>query len=213
MREYFEVFLLGFWVSYLATLPPGMISLNVMETTIRKGLKQSVVLAVAACLVEFIQAFVSVKFSGWFSENPVVDSIFKIFVIPVFFLLGSWYIWKELRHRKTPPKETPDIPKVYRKRDSFGKGLLVSLLNPVAIPFWVFYALYFNKSGLLPLENSFIFTFVSATTIGTFACLMTYALFSALLSSRMDVIKRYVNLGIGGLFIVLGIIQIVRVVM
>lgn len=210
MNQYISEFLIGFGVSYLFSLPPGMISLNVLQTTIQKGLLSAFWLALAAVLIESVQAFVGVKFSEWINQHKNLKLGLEMFVIPVFLALGIGNLVigvKTIRNKDKVylhPKKTIG---------SFWKGLIVSALNPVAIPFWVVWATGISQKNLLVMETPHILVFVFGTTLGTLACLMTYAVLSAVIAKRIHAVKIWMNIIIGVLFIGLAIAQTVSVLM
>lgn len=203
---YIDHFIFGFWVSYLFSLPPGMISLNVLQTTINKGLKQAALLAFAAVLVEAVQAFTGVKFAEWINARESLKMGIEIFVIPVFLTMGIFNVYTGFRDMRKKDSEQNTVPK--KVIGSFGKGLIVSALNPIAIPFWVGLSAVFQQRGWLDVSrNSNILVFAAGTTIGTYACLMTYAVLSAFIARKIHAIKTWINVVIGLLFLGLAIYQ------
>jgi threonine/homoserine/homoserine lactone efflux protein len=210
MNDYIREFLIGFGISFIFSLPPGMISLNVMQTTTQQGIKGAFWLALAAVLVEAVQAFIGVQFSGWINTRPSIQNGLELFVIPVFIVMGIMNIVAGLKSRKHNQKDDHQPRKTI---GSFWKGLLVSALNPVAIPFWVVWASGMSSKNLLIFETSHILVFVLATTLGTFACLMLYALFSAFVVRKFKAIKQWMNLLIGILFIGLALFQLINIMM
>lgn len=210
MNQYISEFLIGFGVSYLFSLPPGMISLNVLQTTIQKGLLSAFWLALAAVLIESVQAFVGVKFSEWINQHENLKLGLEMFVIPVFLALGVGNVVVGVKTIRNKHKASLQPKKTI---GSFWKGLIVSALNPVAIPFWVVWATGISEKNLLVMETSHILVFVFGTTLGTLACLMTYAVLSAVIAKRIHAVKIWMNIIIGVLFIGLAIAQTVSVLM
>jgi threonine/homoserine/homoserine lactone efflux protein len=208
MNQYISEFLIGFGVSYLFSLPPGMISLNVLQTTIQKGLLSAFWLAVAAVIVESVQAFVGVKFSEWINQYENLKLGLEVFVIPVFLALGIGNVVIGIKTIRNKDKVSLQPQKTI---GSFWKGLIVSALNPVAIPFWVVWATGISEKNLLIMETSHILVFVFGTTLGTLGCLMTYAVLSAVIAKRIHAVKVWMNIIIGILFIGLAIAQTVSV--
>lgn len=208
MNQYISEFLIGFGVSYLFSLPPGMISLNVLQTTIQKGLLSAFWLALAAVMVESLQAFVGVKFSEWINQHENLKLGLEVFVIPVFLALGIGNVVIGIKTIRNKDKASFQPKKTI---GSFWKGLIVSALNPVAIPFWVVWAMGISEKNLLVMETSHILVFVFGTTLGTLACLMTYAVLSAVIVKRIHAVKVWMNIIIGALFIGLAIAQTVSV--
>ncbi|MCZ2444468.1 MAG: LysE family translocator [Flavobacteriales bacterium] len=208
MTVYLYEFLIGFGVSYLFSLPPGMISLNVLQTTMQKGILNAFWLSLAAVIVEAIQAFIGVKFSAWINENESIKLFLQAFVIPVF--LG-FSIINLVTGIRTMRKKKQDEIKPSKTIGSFWKGLIVSALNPVAIPFWVVWATGISQKNLLILDLDHILIFVLGTTLGTLACLMTYAVLSAFIAKRIHAVKVWMNIIIGVLFLILAIIQTISI--
>lgn len=210
MNQYISEFFIGFGVSYLFSLPPGMISLNVLQTTIQKGLLSAFWLALAAVLIESVQAFVGVKFSEWINQHENLKLGMEMFVIPVFLALGIGNVVIGVKTIRNKDKVSIQPKKTI---GSFWKGLIVSALNPVAIPFWVVWATGISEKNLLVMETSHILVFVFGTTLGTLACLMTYAMLSAVIVNRIHAVKIWMNIIIGVLFIGLAIAQTISVLM
>lgn len=210
MNQYVSEFLIGFGVSYLFSLPPGMISLNVLQTTIQKGLLSAFWLALAAVIVESLQAFVGVKFSAWINQHENLKLGLEVFVIPVFLALGIGNVVLGIKTIRNKDKASLQPKKTI---GSFWKGLIVSALNPIAIPFWVVWAAGISEKNLLVMETSHILVFVFGTTLGTLACLMTYAVLSAVILKRIHTVKIWMNIIIGILFIGLALAQMVSVLL
>jgi len=204
-------FILGFWVSFVFSLPPGMISLNVLQTTIYKGLRSAMYLSLAAVLVEGVQAFTGIKFAELINSSPGLKLGIEIFVIPVFLIMAAINFYNGFKELKRKGSSAETKPK--RTISSFGKGLIVSALNPVAIPFWVIQSVFFQNKGWLDVsKNSYILVFTIGTTMGTFACLMMYGVLSLFIAKKIHAIKVWINMVIGVLFFGLGVYQIVALI-
>lgn len=208
---YIMSFLWGMWWSFLFSLPPGIINLSVLDATVHKHLKSGLILAAAACIIEFAQSFIGAKFSAWFAENEIVSLIIKIAIIPIFLILSIKYLvksYKAFKHKKTGH---PD--EVTKKRaGSFGKGLIVGLINPIAIPFFLVLATKSAEEGLL--ENSWpsIFVYVAGTTVGTFLAFLVYGILSRFIAKKLLTIKLWLDLVIGIVFALLSVHQLVMLI-
>lgn len=213
MMENFYVlsFLWGLWWSYVFTLPPGIINLSVLDATVHKSLKSGLILALGACLIEFIQSFIGTKFSAWFFANPLVSLIIKTAIIPVFMVLSIRYIVKGVKAYK---KKKAGIPEeVTKKRiGSFGRGLIVGLLNPIAIPFFIVLAAKTAEEGLLRDTWPSVFVYVGGTSLGTFLAFSTYGILSKFIAKKLQTIKIWLDFIIGGIFAVLSIQQLIMMI-
>lgn len=208
---YLLSFLWGVWWSYVFSLPPGIINLSVMDTTARKGLKYGIILACAAVIVEFIQSFIGTKFSSWFFENPSINVIIKIAIIPIFILLSINYYIKAYRSYRDH-KLKVDRTSKGKKVGSFGKGLLVGVLNPIAIPFFIVLAAKTQEEGLLKDSWSSILIYVAGTTIGTFLAFLTYGLLSKVIAKKLQKFRFWMDIIIATIFVILSIHQLVSMI-
>ena len=72
-----------------------------------------------------------------------------------------------------------EAEKKVRKGGSFMQGLLVSMLNPQAIPFWIFVLTFLESSyswsitSMLPLQE--VIVFLLGVALGKFAALAVFA--------------------------------------
>jgi threonine/homoserine/homoserine lactone efflux protein len=209
MENFFLLsFLWGVAWSYLFSLPPGIINLSVLDTTAHKGLKYGIVLALAACIVEFVQSFIGTKFSAWFMTHDNIKVYIKIAIIPIFIVLSINYYRKAYRTYRDK-KLNIDSDNKGRKIGSFGKGILVGILNPIAIPFFIFLAAKTEGEGLLKDTWPSIFVYVTGTTIGTFLAFLTYALLSKIIASKLRQFRFWTDLLIASIFVILSIQQLV----
>lgn len=199
-------FLWGAWWSFVFSLPPGMINLSVLDATVNRHLKSGIILAAAACIIEFLQSFVGTKFSTWFFENPLVGQIIKIAIIPIFAILAIRYFIKARKAWKR--KKAGEGPVVTKKRiGSFGRGLVVGLLNPIAIPFFIVLAAKTEEQGLLQNDWYSIIIYVLGTTVGTFLAFMVYGILSRFIAKKLQAIKLWLDIIIGSIFAFLAIEQ------
>lgn len=195
--------LLSFGMSYLGSIPPGALNLTIIDVTLRQKMKQAFYFALACGLIEFFQTFIALKFSDYLSLNPKIGCYIQVFVVPVFFGLGIYSLLQ-----KDPPEhqETKE-----GQSSAFLKGIALSLANPLAIPFWLFWATYFSQKGWLILTDEYIITFAIGVSLGSIATLMTYAFLSNLILSRIKSISKWINEIIGTILIILAIYQSVIV--
>ncbi len=209
---YILSFLWGVSWSFLFSLPPGIINLSVLDATVHKSLKSGIILATAACIIEFIQSFIGTKFSSWFLANPTVGLVIKIAIIPVFFVLSIKYLIKSYKAFKRK-KEGAEEEVTKKRIGSFGKGLLVGILNPIAIPFFLVLAAKTSEEGLLKDSWTSILIYVAGTTVGTFLAFLVYGILSKFIAKKLQLIKLWLDLVIGIIFLGLAIQQGVTMIL
>ncbi len=200
-----ESFHLPVWVlvslaSFLGALPFGIVNLNVVETTLRKTTKEGILMSAGATLTEFLHAFVAIQCAAYFSHNFEDNPYTQITVFVVFFTLGLFFFFK----KQHPPQRKKRF-KV--KVTDFSRGMFLSLINPQALPFWLFVITYFTSHKLFTIREDTIPSFLFGVGIGKFMALLIFVAFSLFIRKRMGRIGDFMNKIIGTIFVVLALVQ------
>ncbi|MBK8565455.1 MAG: LysE family transporter [Saprospiraceae bacterium] len=203
--SFFTHFFIAFGLSFIGSLPFGMINMTVAHTAIRKGLAHGIITAVGAALVELVQVFIALKFTWLFNENPSVERIFQTVATVVFFAGGIFFMF----FAKSKPNiaESEEKPS---KRGDFMRGVGISSLNLMVIPYWIFYATLLTTNGIMVKDNPHVIAFALGVAGGTFTLLVCYALLGAKILSKSEQITGWVNKSIGLLLIGFGVFQVLK---
>ena len=195
-----QSFLIAFGISYLGSIPPGVLNLTVIDISMRRAMKHAFLFSLAAGLVEFLQGFIALQFSDYLATHSEVEFYIQLFVIPVFIGLGIFYLLQ-----KNPPEH--EIKE--ENSNAFIKGVLLSVVNPLAIPFWLVWATYLSQKGFPILDGGVnMYSFILGISIGSIATLMTYAYLSKLILSKIKSFNKWINQIIGVILLGLGIFQV-----
>ena len=186
------IFLLGIAISFIGSLPFGMINMAVAHTAIRRGMGPALAMAAGASLIEFLQAFVSLKFTAIFTGNPTIEHIFEA-IASVVFIAGSIYFFFFAKTKASTGDDEPPV----KRRHEFMKGIFLSAINVMAIPYWIFYGTLLAANGWLKMENLPVAIFSLGTMAGTFGLLVLYSLLGVKILRRSETITRWVNRFIG----------------
>ncbi|MBK9014476.1 MAG: LysE family transporter [Saprospiraceae bacterium] len=198
-------FFIAYGLSFIGSLPFGMINMTVAHAAIRKGMQAAIFTAFGAAIVELIQVFVALKFTWLFAENPGVERIFQIIATVVFFAGGIYFFF--FAKSKPDVSETDVKPS---KRGDFFRGMFISSLNLMVIPYWIFYATLLTTNDLMVHDNPHVIVFSFGTMFGTFTLLVLYAFLGAKILSKSEQITRWVNKFIGLLLIGFGAWQVIK---
>ena len=191
--------LLGSVVSGVAF---GPINLSVVELTIKKNLKAANRFCLAAALVEILQAFIAILFGKLISKKIDEFPELKVVVILFFFVLGLYFVLK----RDRPESE---LSKTGR-RSSFLNGLIVAILNPQSIPYWIFVLAYLKSANVLELHSVNLWFFLIGVAMGKYIILVIYSYLSFFINKHTTNLNNYVSKTIGSILMVIGIIQAIR---
>jgi len=195
-------FFIGLMGSFLGGVAFGPINLSVVELTLKRDMRCANKFIIGAALMEFFLAYIAILFGKLIART--IDEIpeFKLLVIAFFFILGLVFILKR-DNVKSEFNESGD-------RSSFMKGILVAMLNPQTIPYWIFVLAYLKSSNTLHLESWNFAVFLIGVSGGKYIILTLYSYLSEYIKSRFSHIDLYVSKGIGTLLILIGLIQIIN---
>lgn len=198
--------LIAFGLSFIGSLPFGIINMTVAHTALQKGMKAALIVAAGAALVEFFQVFVALKFTWLFTDGGSMEQYLHLLAMVVFLAAGIYFFF--FAKTKAAP---PDTIRPQRMHSLFGRGMFVSTLNVMAIPYWVFYGAWLTAEGVLEHDNLSVVLFSSGTVLGTFTLLLCYALLGDRILSKYESVTRWVNRFIGLVLFGLGVYQLFQI--
>lgn len=181
----------------------GTINVSVAEESIRRGVRAGIIMACGAAFVEFFQSYIALSFFNILSTNPGVERTIILTCIPIFLVIGCYYLFK-----KNNPK--PPLPSKAANVIGFAKGIMVTTLNLIAIPYYVFLGGYLHSAGLIRLEPEFIAAFSVGVVAGTFLVFLIYAKLGQYIRRKSEKLSHYASKVVGIIFIVIAISQAFR---
>ena len=150
--------------SFLGSLTPGTVNLSVLQSGLDHKSSVAIRMASAAAIVEYFYAWIAVEFELLITSSPLVVANMQLITAIVMTVLGVMTIWSSPATGK--PKETSQ-PK------GFIKGLVLGVLNPLAIPYWTGATAYFKSNGWIDLSTSFgLHSYLLGVSLGVFSLLL-----------------------------------------
>ena len=162
-----QTLIVAFVVSYIGSIPPGTINVSVMQLAILNKRRAAVFFAFAASSVEFIYAGITVQFHIFLNNNEVIADYFRIITSIALIGLGLSNILS---------KSTSSSVKVDTKltgRHGFVRGLLLGVLNPMTIPFWLAITTYLENDLWVNVDGYGFWMYLTGLSTGTFCLLLT----------------------------------------
>jgi L-lysine exporter family protein LysE/ArgO len=123
-------FLVGMVACFIGTIPFGPINLTVVKTTVDHDRRRGMEVALAASLIEVLEALVAICFGLVISSFLESNVTFKLLIALAFISLAV-FVFTRSSNPSLAQKNKP-------QRSYFKQGLLIAALNPQAIPFWIF---------------------------------------------------------------------------
>ena len=191
------VFAAGFVFSFLGSIPPGTLNLSVIQLSLEGHKTAALRFALAAALFEFPYAYAAVEFEQVVTSSPWVIGNFRLLAAVVMLILGLTNIIVHLRKVDMPEK-------ISAKKSGFRKGAVLSILNPLAIPFWIGVTAYLKNQEWISLPGyQQILIYISGISVGTFVLLVLLTLLGTKLGPFFRQ-NKLVNIIPGLVFLILG---------
>lgn len=198
----FLTLFLGIILNMLGYIPPGNINLTVVQITITRGIRQALYFIGAFSVIEILFTFGVMRFVQWLSSEIQIGSIIDVLMVFMFGILGviTW------RSRKEMPKAD------YSKKDSIKYGMLLGVVNPMQIPYWLFVGTYLISKEWIDIGYLSLTVFSIGSGIGAGLALYGFARFAQYIQEKFTLSSYVVNKGIALLFFALSAYHIVKLI-
>jgi len=121
-------FSVSFFFSFIGTIPPGTLNLNILQLGLENKINIAWRFALAAALIEYPYAWLAIKFEQLITSSPIIVENIQLITAIVMTLLGIFNLWSARKPSKFSDKFN---------NSGFRRGIVLSILNPLALPFWV----------------------------------------------------------------------------
>ncbi|RYY29498.1 MAG: hypothetical protein EOO04_07340 [Chitinophagaceae bacterium] len=150
--------------SFLGSLTPGTVNLSVLQSGLDHKSSVAIRMAAAAALVEYFYAWIAVRFEMLITSSPMIVSNMQLITAIVMTTLGVMTIVSSTGPAKMKETSQPN---------GFLKGLMLGILNPLAIPYWTGATAYFNSQGWIKLDTVFgLHSYLLGVSLGVFSLLL-----------------------------------------
>lgn len=190
--QFFLPLILGFSIAFLAVILPGLINMTAAKISTQEGKIVAVSFAGGASVIIFFQTFIAVLFARFISIHQEIVSTLQEIGIFVFLLLSIYFFWIA----KKPKKIKTDI-KVKGKSNRFFLGMLLSTLNLLPIPFYVFASMSLAASGYFSFDKIPVSSFVIGVVCGSFTVFYIYIVAFKKIEKKTEFLMRNINTIIG----------------
>jgi threonine/homoserine/homoserine lactone efflux protein len=196
-----QAFIIGVVASFVGSIPPGTLNILVLQLGLANKLKAALRFALAVALVEYPYAWIAVAFEGWVTDSPVVQENFKLLAASVMVLMGLMGLWAARKPSAT----------VRLQESGFVRGLVLSFLNPQAIPWWIAVTAYLKSQGWIVIDTTArLHAYVLGTSLGALA-LLTLLAFGAQRGSKVIQHNRLVAILPSAVLLALGVFTFFKI--
>ena len=164
---YLQNFILAFVFSFTGSIPPGTINLTILQVGIERKLNIALRFALAAALMEYPYAWLAVAFESYITSSPVIVDNFKLIGGIVMLVMG-------ILNLLSARKPTAFLNKL--QGSGFRRGIILGILNPMAIPYWIAMTAYMRLQGWIEFSDSYhLHAYLLGVSVGAFVILMMIA--------------------------------------
>lgn len=191
-----QVFLIGLIFSFVGSIPPGTLNILVLQLGLENKIKVALRFALAVSLVEYPYAWIAVEFEDWITSSQLILQNFQLTGATVMTTIGAFSLWSARK---------PSEFSIRMQESGFRRGLVLSILNPQAIPFWIAITAYLKMQGWIDLStNMRLHSYVLGTSVGVMILLTLLAVLARKVSATFQT-SRLLRLVPGAVLLVLGI--------
>jgi len=201
-----KLFIVTFFASLIGVIPPGLVNMTVAKTCLERGKKDGIMVAIGAATVVGVQALIAILLAKYIYFNPFVRNIILRTGAVIFFFL-SIYFFAKAKQRETKIK-------VYQREHSRSlvKGMIISGINVLPIPYLCTIAAAMSVKGNMDYDAQRIIAFIIAAGLGTFVALYLYVFSFLKIEKKTASITKYSNYFMGILMLVLVCITLARII-
>jgi threonine/homoserine/homoserine lactone efflux protein len=197
---YLQVFLVGMIFSFLGSVPPGTLNLCVLQLGLEKKTAAALRFALAVSIIEYPYTWIGVQFEYWITSSPQVIKSFHLITAVVMVLMG---ILNMAAARK------PAVLQRFNE-SGFRRGIVLSILNPMAIPFWIVVTAYLKSQAWIDLSTTgLLHSYLLGTAVGAMVLLTLFTFLAERLSGYV-LHNRWLQMLPGITLLVLGLYALGR---
>lgn len=204
--------MIGIVLNALGYIPPGNINLTVAQLTINRGMRQAWYFILSFSIVEVFFTFGMMRFARWISSDVNIDANISevsvgtyvdAFMILLFVVIGT-ITWV---NRKKPAKKKTDNSS---RKGSLFYGMLLGILNPVQIPFWLFFGNYVILHDWIQTDYLSLVVFSLGSGVGSAIALYGYAHFSRYIQEKFALSSHLINRSIALFLFALALYLVIK---
>ena len=194
-------FLVAVLVSFTGSIPVGMLNLTAIYVGIRYTKRDVILYGIGVAMIEFVYVLIALFAAKWIQRFDWIETIVQVAVIPVLLILAFSYFRQ-------------DDAQFNMEEKAFGrpflKGMFLSFINPLPIPFWLFLGSIIFSLGWFPMDTPTSLSFAVGVKFGTFLAMLFFGFGANMLSRRLERLNKVIHKLIGSIFLLLALLQTIR---
>ena len=162
-----SIFLIAYLFSFMGSIPPGTINLSILQLGLEEKINIAWRFAIASALIEYPYAWIAVELSSMIQATPVITEYFELIGAVVMTTLGLVNLY-------AAGKPTSALSTF--QQSGFRRGVLLGILNPLVLPFWVGITAYLQSQQWIVFNSAYsLHAYLAGVSLGAFTLLISVA--------------------------------------
>lgn len=205
--EILTALIVGLATGVFITWFPGMLNMQAVATSVRVGRSKAYQFSTGMAVIIGAQAAIAVLFADLIGSHPGLMPALKQWAVPILFVLAIGFTVKGFRARAARKARR----EIAYTGTPFWRGIMMSTMNVLNIPFIFAIAGFLMAGGWLSRGYYPRLFFVPGTALGAWSIFLGYARLGDWIDRNAGFLTRNINFFLGGLLVVLAVVQGVRV--
>lgn len=206
MKVQIKIALWGLLISFLGSLPLGTMNIAATHISIEKGVSAGLIYAIGSMLAEVIIVRIALVSMGWLTGHQKVFRLLEYFTTGLLLVLsiGSFIA----AYKMTGFTNVVPLMSV----NPFLEGVILSVTNPLHIPFWLGWSSVLKTKGILESKPQQYNWFVTGIGVGTILGFMVFIFGGNYFVIQLTNHQSWVNSIIGIALLVTALVQLKKIV-
>jgi len=165
-------FLVGYVASFVGLIPPGLLNMTAAKIGVKQGRKPALIFSIGVIVVVCIQTGLGLAFARYIEQHPEIVDILQKVTLGIFLALTFYFFALAKDTRREIPKGVKRS-----KTNRFLYGILLSALNMLPIPYWVYVSISLSALGWFFFNPQVLGWAIFGSAMGTFSMLLIYIYF------------------------------------
>ncbi len=191
----------------IATSLPGLLNMYSAKISMNEGRKKAILFAIGVTSAVLLETLIALVFARYLDKNPEIISMLQKVVLGVFVSVSIYFFFIAKDGRKEPLKNRNNS-----KTNRFFLGFILSAINFLPIPYWVYMSVTFSSFGWFTFTNVNILATVLGSSVGTFIVMGVYIWFFRPKDNQHKLNKLNMNYLIGAVTTIISVITLIKII-
>jgi threonine/homoserine/homoserine lactone efflux protein len=190
MLQAIKTFTAALAISFLGSLPIGTLSAGVVHYQLKAGWLAALQFGMAAIVMELVMVMVALIAVEKLAAHKKLFPVFRWVGIVLMLTVAILLVLNNGSNGASANEDGQGFA------NPFIAGFVLSLINPLHIPFWIGWSVVLRTRGWLHDGFGFSMLFGTGAAIGTAVALLLYALFGKWLVQTWHVSQWYIHVAV-----------------